>query len=141
MGKKTYGITKAVQYGTRLKGHSVYMSQFQLIPYKRIQEYFREQLGVPVSEGSIYNFNQEACHLLETFEEKAKASRAGSDLLQGDETGINVNGDKYWLHCTSNSSWTYFFPHEKRGTDAMNAIGILPRFKGILCHDHWKPLL
>ncbi len=21
----------------------------------------------------------------------------------------------------------------------MNAVGILPKFRGILCHDHWKP--
>ena len=133
------GVTKAVQYGTSLKAHSVYMSQFQLIPYKRIQGYFREQLGIPVSEGSIYNFNQEAYGLLATFEEKVKTKLAGSDLLHVDETGINMNGDKRWLHCTSNSSWTYFFPHEKRGTDAMNAVGILPKFRGILCHDHWKP--
>ncbi|MBM2835671.1 MAG: hypothetical protein HW406_2832, partial [Candidatus Brocadiaceae bacterium] len=87
------------------------MSQFQLIPYKRIQEYFRGQLGIPVSEGSIYNFNQEAYGLLATFEEKAKAELAVSALLHVDETGINMNGDKRWLHCTSNSSWTYFFPH------------------------------
>jgi len=26
------GVTKAVQYGTSLKSHSVYMSQYQLIP-------------------------------------------------------------------------------------------------------------
>jgi len=37
------------------------------------------------------------------------------------------------------ASWTYFFPHEKRGTDAMDRIGILPKLRGILCHDHWKP--
>lgn len=133
------GVTKAVQYGRGLKAHSVYMSQYQLIPYKRIQEYFREQLGIPVSEGSIYNFNQEAYGLLETFDEKAKAELAVSALLHVDETGINMNGDRRWLHCTSNSSWTYFSPHEKRGTEAMDSIGILPKFKGILCHDHWKP--
>ncbi len=133
------GVTKAVQYGTSLKAHSVYMSQFQLIPYRRIQEYFREQLGIPVSEGSIYNFNQEAYGLLEAFEGKVKAELAGSDLLHVDETGININGDNRWLHCTSNGLWTYFFPHEKRGTDAMDAVGILPKFRGILCHDHWKP--
>jgi transposase len=42
------------------------------------------------------------------------------------------------LHCVSNDFWTLYYPHEKKGTDAMNAMGILPGFKGILCHDHWK---
>ena len=133
------GVTKAVQYGTSVKEHSVYMSQYQLIPYKRIQGYFREQIGMPVSEGSIYHFNQEAYDLLETFEEKAKAALVTSEVLHVDETGINKNGDKYWLHSASNRLWTHFSPHEKRGTEAMNSIGILPKFKGILCHDHWKP--
>ena len=133
------GVTKAAQYGASVKEHSVYMSQYQLIPYKRIQGYFREQIGIPVSEGSIYHFNQEAYDLLETFEEKAKAELATSEVLHVDETGINTNGDRYWLHSASNSLWTHFSPHEKRGTEAMDSIGILPKFKGILCHDHWKP--
>jgi hypothetical protein len=51
--------------------------------------YFREQLGIPVSEGSTYNFNREAYGLLATFEEKVKTELAGSDLLHVDETGIN----------------------------------------------------
>lgn len=133
------GVTKAVQYGADLKAHAVYMSQYQLIPYKRVQDYFREQIEIPVSEGSIYNFNQEAYDLLETFEGNAKAKLAEAEVLHVDETGINTNGDKYWLHSASNGLWTHFFPHEKRGTEAMDNIGILPKFKGILCHDHWKP--
>lgn len=133
------GITKAVQYGANLKAHSVYMSQYQLIPYNRIQDYFCEQLQVPVSAGSIYNFNKEAYDLAEPFEEKVKVILANSALLHADETGININGDGHWLHSTSNGLWTYFFPHKRRGTEAMNAIGILPQFDGTLCHDHWKP--
>jgi len=132
------GVTKAVQYGTDLKAHAVYMSPFQLIPYKRIQDYFRDQIGVPVSEGSLYHFNQEAYYVLEPFEGKGKAELAQSDVLHVDETGINKNGDRYWLHSASNSLWTHFFPHERRGTEAMNSIGILPKFRGILCHDHLK---
>jgi len=38
------GITKATQYGNSLKAHSVYMSQYQLLPYNRLQEYFTNQL-------------------------------------------------------------------------------------------------
>jgi len=132
-------VTKAVQYGTDLKAHSVYMSQFQLIPYNRIQDYFAEQLEIPVSSGSIYNFNQEAFDLLESFEEKAKEKLSESELLHVDETSVNINGDRYWLHSTSSESWTYYFPHERRGTDATDTIGILSKFTGILCHDHWKP--
>lgn len=133
------GVTKAVQYGTGLKAHSVYMSQFQLIPYNRIQDYFSDQIHVPVSEGSIYNFNKEAFALLAEFESRAKQALADAEIAHADETGINRNGDRIWLHSLSNPEWTLFFPHEKRGHEAMDAMGILPLFKGTLCHDHWKP--
>jgi len=133
------GVTKAVQYGTGLKAHSVYMSQFQLVPYNRIQDHFADQLNVPVSEGSIFNFNNEAFRLLGNFENQVKKELTASDLAHADETGINIGGKRKWLHSLSNSHWTYFYPHEKRGKDAMDEIGILPGFKGTLCHDHWKP--
>jgi transposase len=133
------GVTKSVQYGAGLKAHSVYMSQFQLVPYNRIQDYFSDQMNIPVSEGSIFNFNQKAFQLLADFENRVKNELAASKVAHADETGINVGGKGHWLHCVSNDSWTVYYPHEKRGVDAMNDMGILSRFKGILCHDHWKP--
>jgi len=133
------GVTKAVQYGAGLKAHAVYMSQFQLVPYNRVQDHFSDQLQIPVSEGSIFNFNKEAFELLAEFENRVKNKLAASELAHADETGINIGGKGHWLHCVSNDFWTLYYPHEKRGTDAMNAMGILPGFKGILCHDHWKP--
>ncbi|RPI71296.1 MAG: IS66 family transposase [Desulfobacteraceae bacterium] len=133
------GVTKSVQYGSGIKAHAVYMSQFQLIPYNRIQEYFADQMGVPISEGSIFNFNKEAFEVLADFENLAKHELAVSDLVHADETGINIGGKGHWLHSASNDSWTLFKPHAKRGTDAMNEIGVLPYFSGTLCHDHWKP--
>ena len=132
-------VTKAVQYGAGLKAHSVYMSQFQLIPYNRIQDYFSDQMNIPVSEGSIFNFNQEAFPLLADFENRVKNELAASKVAHADETGINIGGKGHWLHCVSDDSWTLYYPHKRRGTDAMNDMGILFRFKGILCHDHWKP--
>ena len=132
-------VTKAVQYGTGLKAHSVYMSQFQLVPYNRIQDHFADQLHIPISEGSIFNFNKEAYRRLSDFESRAKDELAASNVAHADETGINIGGKGQWLHCLSNDSWTLYHPHERRGLDAMNDMGVLPRFDGILCHDHWKP--
>lgn len=133
------GVTKAAQYGDGIKAHAVYMSQFQLLPYNRIQDYFADQLQIPISEGSIFNFNKEAFGLLAEYEILAKNELAKSQMAHADETGINIGGKRHWLHGLSNDQWTYYHPHERRGSDAMDDMGILPRFKGILCHDHWKP--
>lgn len=132
-------VTKSVQYGSKLKAHAVYMSQYQLLPYLRVKEYFNELLGIPLSEGSLYNFNQTAYNKLETFETIAKKKLTEAPILHVDETGINIDGDKHWLHCATNASWTYFFPHKRRGTEATDPAGILISFNGVLCHDHWKP--
>jgi len=133
------GVTRPVQYGNGVKVNSVYMSQYQLIPYNRIEDHFLEQLQIPVSGGSIFNFNQEAYGRLEYFDQWVRVQLAASGMLHVDETGINVGGKRNWLHSASNAEWTCFFPHAKRGTEAMDAMGVLPMFHGILCHDHWKP--
>jgi transposase len=133
------GVNRPVQYGLNLKANAVYMSQHQLIPYDRVRDHFQDQMHIPVSAGSVFNFNKEAYERLESFEQWTKAQLARSDLLHADETGINIGGKRHWLHCASNTSLTWFYPHSKRGTEAMDEIGILPFFKGVLCHDHWKP--
>ena len=50
-----------------------------------------------------------------------------------------MGGKGHWLHSVSNALWTCFYPHEKRGMEAMIAMGILADFNGVLYHDHWKP--
>ena len=131
-------ITQKIQYGQSIKSHAVYMSQFQLLPYARIQDYFSDQMKIPLSAGSIFNFNKEAYARLEEFDAIAKNALIDSKLLHADETSVNVNTKKLWLHSASNNLWVYFYPHEKRGNQAMNDIGILPNFTGIMIHDHWK---
>ena len=132
------GVTRPVQYGNGLKAQSVYMSQQQLIPYERLGDYFCDQGGIPLSAGSVFNFNQEAFDLLARFEAIVIRQLIAQMLLHTDETGININGHCFWLHCVSNGRWTLFFPHARRGGEAMKAMGVLEHFRGILCHDHWK---
>jgi transposase len=132
-------VSKAVQYGNGVKVQAVYLSQFQLLPYQRVQDYFKEQIGLPISTGSVFNFNQQAFDLLAEFELKLITQLIAAPLLHTDETGINIGGKRQWLHCASNDRLTLFYAHAKRGTEAMDEKGVLPKFEGILCHDHWKP--
>jgi len=132
------GVSRPVQYGNTVKAQSVYQSQQQLIPYDRIRDYFQDQCGIPLSAGSVFNFNQDAFVQLEPFESFLVGKLTGQLLLHADETGINVNGKTLWLHGLSNDQWTLLAPHAKRGGEAMKAMGVLEHFHGTLCHDHWK---
>lgn len=133
------GVTRPAQYGDSVKVQATYMSVHQLLPCERIADYFKSQCGINVSTGSLVNFNREAFELLQEFERIAKSQLIVQSVLNVDETGINLSGKNIWLHTASNDKWTLFFPHEKRGGEAMKAMGVLEHFKGILCHDHWKP--
>ena len=133
------GVTRPVQYGVGVKVNAVYMSQYQLVPYNRIEDHFLDQMQMPISAGSVFNFNQDAYERLELFDQWVRNQLATSSLIHGDETGINIGGKRSWLHNASNAEFTYFYPHSKRGCEALNEVGILPLFRGVLCHDHWKP--
>ena len=134
------GITRPIQYGSSVKANATYLSVYQLIPCERLQEQFRNEYGIPISTGSICNFNAEAAAIIaELFEPIAKLALVNSVVAHADETGANLDGKKIWLHNLSNDKWTWLEANIKRGSTAMDEIGIIPIFNGVLCHDHWKP--
>ena len=65
------GVVRPIQYGQSIKAHAVYLSQYQLIPYERVADYFINEANIAVSVGSLFNFNQEAFERLETFDAPA----------------------------------------------------------------------
>lgn len=132
-------VKTGVQYGCTVKANAVYMSYFQMCSLDRIVANFSDQLKIKISQGSIFNFCVELDEKLQPWEDWLKTALKSEDLLHADETGANVNGKKYWLHTLCNNKYTLFSIHEKRGKEAMDEMGVLPYFKGNLCHDHWKP--
>ena len=60
------------------------------MPYKRIEEDFQDQVKVPISAGTVFNFNYDAYHKLEAFEAIVKSKLIESGLCHADETGINI---------------------------------------------------
>jgi len=131
-------VKRQVQYGDSIKAQAIYLSQFQLIPYERVADYFRDQAQILLSTGSIYNFNEQIYHVLQRFEDWVKRQLLTAFLAHVDETSININGKKHWLHVICTDNITFLYPHETRGLEANHAMGVLPFFNGILCHDHWK---
>lgn len=136
--KAPEGVNSSIQYGASVKTQAAYMYAFQMIPYARIEDYF-EHGDISISSGTIFNINNQAYDLLESFEATAKLKLRTAVTMHNDETSINIGGKKFWLHNASNQDWVLYGMHKKRGVEAMNAMDILPHFRGVSIHDHWKP--
>jgi transposase len=138
-GKFPEGITQPVQYGPRVKATASYLSHYQLLPYARLQELFEDVFKLPLSEGTLFNVNKVCYEKLEEYEIHVKQLLIKSPVVHFDESGLRVMKKLNWLHVASTENLTHYEMHKKRGLDAMEAIGILPKFKGRAVHDHWKP--
>jgi len=131
------GVTQPTQYGPGVKSLEVYLSQYQLLPFERIQELFMDLFGHPPSQGTLVNMNEACYEGLDSMEEAIKEALVHAGRAHFDETGFRIEGERQWLHVASTETLTCYASHAKRGTKAMDSMDILPRFKGRAVHDHW----
>ena len=132
-------VKSSTQYGNKLKSFVSYLNTYQMLPYERITELIEDLTSQKISTGTIYNFLNTHHKQLENFEAILKKELINEEVLHSDETGINIAKKLHWIHVASSSKFTYYMLHAKRGQVAMDDMAILPNYKGIVVHDHWKP--
>jgi transposase len=130
-------VTAPIQYGPLIGAVAVYLSQQQLLPLERTCEVLRDLVGVQMSEATGGDLIQRTAAELAPVEQQIKAALIKAAVIHQDETGVRVAGKRYWEHVTSSATLTHYHVDPSRGQDALNAIGILPVFKGISIHDAW----
>lgn len=130
-------VTQPVQYGARVKQLAVYLRTEQFIPYQRSQQLLQDLFALPVCVGSLQNFIARAAEQATSPVAAIKAAIVQAAVVHADETGFYIGGKRHWLHTASTSRLSYFFPHQKRGRSAVDAIDILPHVRGTLVHDAW----
>jgi transposase len=132
-------VGRPTQYGNSLKRLCVYLSSFQMIPYDRCSLLIRDLTGMAPSAGTLVNFNNGFRNSLVSsgFEQDLKKKIPASPVCHFDETGYYFDDNRNWLHVAATETLTYYYPHEKRGQDAMDAMDLLPQYTGVAVHDHW----
>ena len=134
--------TAPVQYGLRVKSVAVYLKEYQLLPFERLAEIMRDIFACNTfSEGSLANFSAACSERLEPIDAFIRAQVSAAEVAGFDETGMRATGSLHWLHTVSTSFLTWYFAHAKRGREAMDAAGVLSKFKGRAVHDFWDPYL
>lgn len=127
----------SVQYGKRLMGLAVYLHDYQLIPYDRCCELLSDVCGCEISPATLIRAENICFENLKDFDDEIKKLLSQSPVINSDETGMRINGQRHWLHVVCTSQMTYYMAHAKRGSQAMDAMGILPGFIGTVVHDFW----
>lgn len=133
------GVNQPIQYGPKIKATSVYLNQYQFIPYERQEEFFEDIFNHHISKGTLATISKTCYESLESIENNIKETLKNDEgAVHYDETGVFVDKKLKWLHVTSNDQYTYYNVHAKRGIQAIDDIDILTEFKGTAVHDSWR---
>lgn len=128
-------VKAPAQYGPGIAALAISLVQGQAVPYARASQMLRDLLGVQLSAGSIATFVT-ACHQkLAEVENNLKAALVKVAVLNQDETGTRVGKEGWWVHVCATDQLTHYAAYRSRGREAMDAIGITPRFRGTSVHD------
>lgn len=127
------GITS---YGSRLQSLALYFMHYQFIPYERCQEMFNDLFSLPLSTGTLWDINQRTDRNLRLVYQEICDRISHAEVAHFDETGMRVEGKLHWLHTASTEQFTAYGLYQSRGQKGMEALGILPKFRGCAVHDH-----
>lgn len=128
-------IPAGASYGAGVKSLLVSFNQEHLVPSERSCQIFADLFGQPISEGTLAAAVQVCAEALAETETRIQEGIRGAPIVHFDETGMDVEGRRGWLHTASTPRLTYYAYHGKRGSAATDDIGVLPEFGGRAIHD------
>jgi len=134
-------VKAPVQYGKNFRALLAYHYDAQEGTSRRIREMAAEMFGYAVSEATLQSARQEQYEALAPFEARLVEILPKEPVLCADETGMLINKLNHWLHGLCTPLLTFFAVHLKRGKEALEAIGIIPKFQGWLMHDFFSSYL
>jgi transposase len=128
-------VKAPVQYGKNFRALLSYLYDVQEGASLRVGEMCAEMFGYAVSEATIQTARQEQHDALEPFENRLMEILPQEPILHADETSVPIDKVKHWLHVLCTPMLTFFGLHPGRGKEAIQAMGIIPKFTGWLMHD------
>jgi transposase len=135
-------VIQETQYGWRVRAQMVYFNEYQFVPLERTTEVIEDLYQQPVAEGTVVAADVSVAQQVAPVNEKVKTHLIHTEEpVRFDETGVRLGGKLNWLHSASTEQATYYEIHSRRGSEAMDSIGILPERTGWSIHDYWKAYL
>lgn len=112
-------VAAPVQYGPRIRAHSILLNVDYRVPFAKVSQWWTELTGYAYNPATLSMTQTLLCDQLAPIEEQIKAHLIAAPVCHFDETGVRVGGKLYWLHVACNAQYTHLFVHPKRGQIAL----------------------
>ena len=134
-------LSGPLQYGAGIKAYLLNQLMAHMLSLKRLQQSLHTLIGTVIAQATILHYVLQLHQALERWEHAAIEQLLARPSLHADETSLRVDRKNQWIHVYSAGDITLKFVHPKRGTEAIEAIGIIPRYGGDVIHDCWASYL
>jgi transposase len=122
-------------YGPGVRALVAYLAVYQHLPYDRMAQLFHDVLGIEISVGALASMVTEAGGALGLFTDVIRDLLIDAPAVNFDETGARVAGSLHWVHVACTALYTFIDCHKKRGTVALDALGVIEAMRGTAIHD------
>ena len=133
------GVTAPVQYGSRVAALGTYLWHGQFLSRDRAGAALADMFGCAPAPAGIAAMAKKIAGFTGPAIDAIIKALLNAEVAHFDETGFRVAGKLAWVHSASSGKHVLVTVHEKRGTEGMDAAGVLPSFAGIAVHDAWAP--
>ena len=130
-----------LHYGPGLKAYVVHLLVAQMLSLKRVAQSVHALIGQTLSETTLLRCLSQLHQALAEWEHRAIERLLAHPAMHADETSLRVNGKNRWIHVYCAGHITLKRLHPKRGREAIEAIGVIPRYGGVVIHDCWASYL
>ena len=129
------GVEAPVQYGAGLRSVAAYLMGYQLLPFARCAETLKDLFNCQLSAGTLATIFREGAR--ETVEPLLliKDGLRKAAVLNVDETNLRVQQKQEWVHVSATDKLTLLVHDKRRGTAAIENIGLLASYRGVCVHD------
>jgi transposase len=131
------GIDGKLQYGIGIKAAIINYIVVQMFSYERCSEHFKGLIGRFISQATMLKYIMNFYLSLGKWEAEKIKEILKMPVIHIDETSVRINKMTYWIHVYTYGNISLQFVHRSRGIEAVDDIGIIPKYGGIIVHDCW----
>ena len=91
--------------------------------------------GIELSKSTLIRRDKELASKLQEEITEIETQLLNSYYINHDESQIKINGDGYNELCASNFKYTRLWIHKHKSKEAINEIGFLPQYQGVIVKD------